>query len=183
MFNLASLNSLTVSNLTKLAKECGIPLKKGNKSNIIKQIQDVRIDPTRLENLMRKYQKTTSKGKKTAVSSTSKLEERIVLLEEQVKFLIKKVSAIEVKISNQGSKILSGNDVRIRDLKKQIKILINPGDTITIDELLRKKQMKSYSFELIEQAIIELIDDEVFDGSEGNSKYKVDGNIGRLIKR
>ena len=67
--------------------------------------------------------------------------------------------------------------------KEKIVSLFSPGDTLTIDQIISHPLFSSYEFKEIEKIILDLIDDEIFDGSGGRSKKKLRGNIGRLIKR
>lgn len=187
---MANLNNLTVAYLNKLAKECRITLKKGNKAEIIKQIKNAGISNDKLEKLAKKYlekyqeeKKQPKKKKDTGVSVESKLEQRVKQLEEQIKFLMSKINTIEIQLV-KGRKSISINETNsIEEVKYKIKSLILPGESITIDELLNIKELQELSLDLLKNAITDLIDDEIFDGSEGSSNKKIEGNIGRLIRR
>ncbi|MFX1239128.1 MAG: hypothetical protein ACFFAS_07350 [Promethearchaeota archaeon] len=189
---MVDLNRLTVVNLKKLAKECNVVLKNGKKQELIIQINNAKINPTLLENLFNKYLKPATKAKRatTNISTTgtktlqiTQLDDRIKLLEDQVKYILNKLNDMESNISKKAAKRLAVNDIQINDLKYKIKNMIDSGDTITIDDIIKTKQLRNAPFDSVEQAIVELIDDEIFDGAEGNSKHKIDGYIGRLIKR
>jgi len=112
-----------------------------------------------------------------------KLEERVNLLEEQVKFLMSKIDNFEVYLAKERSSKQVGGGYNIFDVQKIIKSKVLQGDSISIDEIMNIKKLKKYPKNLIEKAIIDLIDDEIFDGSEGRSSQKIQENIARLIRR
>ena len=114
---------------------------------------------------------------------TVKLERRINLLEEQVKFLMSKIDNIEVQLTKGRTSELIGGGYNILNIQNLIKSKVLPGDSISIDEIISIKELQKYPITLIEKAIIDLIDDEVFDASEGRSTQKIQRNIGRLIRR
>ena len=196
---MVNLKNLTVPLLEKLANELGIKLnKKARKPEKIRQIKNADIDSKKLEDLYNKYiasksgkiKVSPSKAKKAAplkikkaAPSKTKLEERVMLLEEQVRFLITKIDNIEGQITKQRNQDRSPPLGDIKTIKRTITSLISPGDSMTIDELRTKGKFKKYSWKLLEKAIIDLIDDEIFDGAEGKSKNKVERKIGRIIRR
>ena len=190
MVNMVNLNVLTVKLLEELAIECNITLK-GNKTDKIKQILNSGISENKLENLKKKYllkkeaakSKSAKKGKTKARTESSLLkhEERISNLEKQVKYLMSKLDGVEIRM---GADNIKGSNQR--DFKKIKDILTSKvlsGNSITVDEIIKIKGLQSFSFVSINNAINELIDDEIFDASEGSSTQKIDGRIGRLIRR
>ena len=189
---MVDLNKLTVKYLEKLAEECRITFKKSiNKPAKIKTILNAGIPSNKIENLFEKYlaeikaKKKPSKvaKKKPESTVTTKIVGRVKLLEDQVRFLMSKIDSVEIKIANLKTSNLIGTDTDSLEIKNIIKSKILPGNSIAIDDLLDTRKLKKYSFEQIEKAIIDLIDDEIFDVSEGSSKIKIEGNIGRLIRR
>jgi len=189
---MVDLNKLTVKYLEKLAEECRITFKKSsNKPAKIKTILNSGIPSNKIEKLFEKYfaeykakKKPSKVAKKKPVSIvTTKIEGRVKLLEEQVRFLMSKIDSVEIKIANLKTSNLIGTETDSLEIKNIIKSKILPGNSIAIDDLLDTRKLKKYSFEQIEKAIIDLIDDEIFDVSEGSSKTKIEGNIGRLIRR
>lgn len=189
---MVDLNKLTVKYLEKLAEECRITFKKSiNKPAKIKTILNAGIPSNKIENLFEKYlaeikaKKKSSKvaKKKPESTATTKIVGRVKLLEDQVRFLMSKIDSVEIKIANLKTSNLIGTETDSLEIKNIIKSKILPGNSIAIDDLLDTRKLKKYSFEQIEKAIIDLIDDEIFDVSEGSSKTKIEGNIGRLIRR
>ena len=188
---MVNLNKLTVKYLNKLGKELNITFKSSSKkADKIKAILNAGISNSKLEELFNKYlnQYQNSKGKpitakKKPVQVSAKLEERINLLEEQVKFLMSKIDNFEVYLAKDRSSKLVGGGYNISDVQLIIKSKVFPGDSISIDEIMNLKKLKKYPKNLIEKAIIDLIDDEIFDGSDGRSIQKIHGNIARLIRR
>jgi len=179
VFFIPSLNDLTIPNLQNLAKECKIELKKGKKADIIKQIKDARIDNKRLEDLINKF----TVSKKVSKKKESKIEERLNLLENQVKFLMLKVGSIEAKLGQEKKSTLEKTTSMLSNIKETIVSIIPPGNSMTIDELITHKNLKNISKNVLEQAVNDLIDEEIFDTSEGYSNQKLEGNIGRIIRR
>ena len=112
-----------------------------------------------------------------------KIEGRVSLLEKQVKYLMSKIDDFDIKIANLKSPTMVGTSGSLSEIKNVIISKVSPGDSMLIDELLDIKALKKYSITSIKKAVIELIDDEYFDVSEGSSKTKLEGNIGRLIRR
>ena len=118
-----------------------------------------------------------------ATRDNVKIEGRINLLEKQVRFLMSKVDKLEVLLAKWRSSDLSIGDKNSSYIKNIIISKVNPRESISIDEILGIENLQKYSKTAIEKVIIDLIDDEVFDGSEGRSNQKILGNIGRLIRR
>jgi len=188
---LVNWNKLTIPYLKKLAKECNIILKSSSKkADKIATILNAGIPKTRLEEVYNKYlaQYQASKRKpkvtkKKTIRQAVKLEKRINLLEEQVKFIMSKIDSFEVYLAKERSTKLIGGGYNISDIQNVIKLKVLPGDSISIDEIISITELQKYPINLIDKAIIDLIDDEIFDVSEGRSVQKIQGNIGRLIRR
>lgn len=188
---MVNLKRLTVPYLEKLAEELKITFKSSsNKPDKIRVIKNTGIPDNKLNELVNKYyaQYQVSRGK---LSETKKkptkhptfLEDRIKLLEGQTKFIMSKIDEINVKLANLSSTDSSINTHDIQDIKNIIKSRILPGKSITVDELLRINRLNKFTKDLIYTAVIDLVDEEIFDVSEGNSKNKIQGYIGRLIRR
>jgi len=122
-------------------------------------------------------------SKKSPTSAIVKLENRVGLLEEQVKYLMSKLGGVEVKLANEKAKDTIYSSKKIDIVKNRIKSRVLPGDSITIDDLTQIKELQKFSLSLLERAVNELIDDEIFDASEGYSVQKINGKIGLLIRR
>jgi len=188
---MVNLNKLTVPYINKLGKELNITFESSNKKpDKIKIILNAGISNSKLEELFNKYlnQYHASKGKPKITKSRKvqvsvKLEERVNLLEEQVKFLMSKIDNFDVYLAKERSSKQVGGGYNIFDVQEIIKSKALPGDSISIDEIMNIKKLRKYPKNLIEKAIIDLIDDEIFDASEGRSNQKIQGNIARLIRR
>ena len=106
------------------------------------------------------------------------------MIEEQIKFLMSKIDSIEINLAKGRISELIGESYNIPDIQSVIKSRILSGDSISIDKIMNLKKLKKFPKDLIEKAILDLIDDEIFDVSEGGrSVQKIQGNIGRLIRR
>lgn len=179
---MVELTVLRVVDLKELAKKCNIKLKSGNKANLIKQINSAGIKEDRLKDFIKKYEKKKGPSKIEAISS-SKLENRIYELEQQMKFIMKKIENMDAKLSSKEIHPIAFSEYNIGNIKKKLISQIPKGDSKTIDEILRGKIFKKIPYNILEQAIVELIDEEIFDGTAGGSKFKVDDTIGRIIRR
>jgi hypothetical protein len=188
---MVNLNKLTVPYIIKLGKELNITFESSSKKDDkIKTILNAGISNNKLEELFSKYfnQYQASKGKpkkakKKSVQISGKLEERVNLLEDQVKYLMSKIDNFEVYLAKERSSKQVGGGYSLSDVQKIIKSKVPPGNSISIDEVMNIKKLRKYPKSLIEKAIIDLIDDEIFDGSEGRSSQKIQGHIARIIRR
>ncbi len=127
---------------------------------------------------------STSLTRERRISSSAKqptdmIFSRLENLENQMKFVISKITKIE---SNSAQSSLTMTYSELERLEQQILKIIPRGDSISVDELLSKRQFKQTPFNNIEKAILALIDGQKIEGTEGKSKFKVDGYIGRLIQ-
>jgi len=122
-----------------------------------------------------------AKTKPTGIRASAQIEKRVSLLEEQIRFIMNKLTAIDLKLSQGVPSKVSPSNLNL--IKKELMKLIPRGQSMTIDKIASSLKFPETEWKTIEQAIIDLVDDEVFDVSEGRSHRKVAGNIGRLIRR
>ncbi len=183
MVSIVELKKLKVNQLIQLAKECNLKLKGRLKEDKINEIEKSGIEEKKLQELFSKYYKPSKPIKSSPTKKESALTTRVVLLEKQVKYIMDKISSVELIISQlkPEKKGLSGNEYE--NLKRKILTLIKPGKSMTIDEIYQIKEFKSYSLEKLGMAIDDLVDEELFDVSEGGSRLKIHDNIGRIIRR
>ena len=180
---MVSLNDLTVPLLEKLAKECSISLQKGyKKKEKIELIKAANIGDLELQELIQKYLNIKKPEKKTLDDLISELKGRIRLLEEQVKFLMSKISVSEVKLSDKESQEIITITSDLRDIKQFIKSLIKQGESISIDELIEIRELQKIPLITLKHAIYDLIDENILNTSEGNSKQKLGGKIKILTR-
>jgi hypothetical protein len=188
--SLVDLNELPVKYLDKIANDCNITFKKSsNKAEKIKIILNAGIPENNLKGLFEKYlneyeaSKKPKKEVKGTPTSITKLEERVSLLEEQVKYLTSKINGASVKLTEGPASEGARESSDLIEVKSIIKSKLLPGDSIAIDELTKIKELESFSLTIIEQAIFDLIDEDVLDASEGDSIQKMNGTIARLIRK
>ncbi|MHA1996820.1 MAG: hypothetical protein ACTSU9_01810 [Promethearchaeota archaeon] len=186
------LNNITVANLKNLAKKLGIKLKGRVKNDYIQEIMNSGVDSTLLEKeasaFIKKKSRATKRPKKVTTGSaktplspsTKKIEARFANIEHQIKFIMEKISSLESLIQSSGK---APRRSSVQEIKVVMKKLIPHGKSVNIDSLLKAKEMMKFDRNSTERAILELIDDEVFDASESSSKEKIDGYIGRIIRR
>ena len=180
---IVSLNDLTVPLLEKLAEECHIPLKKGyKKKEKIELIKAANIEELKLQELIQKYQNIKKFENKPEGDLISELKGRIRLLEEQVKFLMSKISVSEIKLSDKENQEIITITSDLRDIKRFIKSLIKPGESISIDELIEIRELQKIPLITLKHAIYDLIDENILNTSEGNSKQKLGGKIKILTR-
>ncbi len=180
---MVKLNDLTVPLLEKLAEECNIPLKKGSKKKEkIELIKAANIDELKLQELIQKYLNNKTSEKKPKDDLISELKGRIRLLEEQVKFLMSKISVSEIKLSDKENQEIITITSDLRDIKKFIKSIIKPGESISIDELIEIRELQKIPLITLKHAIYDLIDESIISSSEGNSRQNLGGKI-KIITR
>jgi len=180
---MVSLNDLTVSLLEKLAKECNIPLKKSHtKREKIGIINAANIEDSKLRELIQKYLTIKKSEKKSKNDLISELKGRIRLLEEQVKFLMSKISVSEVKLSDDENQEIITITSDLRDIKRFIKSVIKPGESISIDELIEIRELQKIPLITLKHAIYDLIDENIVNSSEGKSRQKLGGKINTLTR-
>lgn len=180
---MVSLNDLTVPLLDKLAKECNIPLKKGHtKKEKIELINTANIEDSKLRDLIQKYLNIKKSEKKPKDDLISELKGRIRLLEEQVKFLMSKISVSEVKLSDEENQEIITITSDLRDIKRFIKSVIKPGESISVDELIEIRELQKIPLITLKHAIYDLIDENVLNTSEGKSRQKLGGKIKILTR-
>jgi len=108
------------------------------------------------------------------------VETRLTQLETQVRFIMDKLTTVEIRMAGPVETLAS---TKIQPLKKLILRLIPQGTVISTDEIRAKKDFQNYPVKDLERALLELVDEEFFDVAEGQSRWTLSGNIGLLIRR
>jgi len=193
VFKIYKLNELTIPYIKKLAKECNIELKKGKKAYLIKQINNFKIPEEKLSKLIEKL----IKEKKTTLKPNSAIlsfETRIKNLEDQMAQIIIIINNMNENhwINNSTSEKPFFKDIfienkkeinSIEDIKNFIQIILKIGDSITIDKLIKVKELQNVSLSLLKDSIKELIENKVLEAFDGVSTQKINGYIGKLIRK
>ncbi len=204
------LKALNIKQLHEIARQYQIQLKPGKKQDIIHALLLSSISKVEWKTILSTYlksksTKTTSESSKSiqtvsslssistssinnAVSQLSSLEQRLDRLEIQVQQILTQLSMAP---SSQLREVLPSTTVSssfpstqlISRVKFEITSHISPGESMTIDEILCFPSCESLPKALFDQIISELIDDALFDGAEANSQVKIQGSIGRIIRR
>ncbi|MFX0172246.1 MAG: hypothetical protein ACFE9L_10015 [Candidatus Hodarchaeota archaeon] len=117
--------------------------------------------------------KDVSSSLKSPTAQIKGVEERISDLETVISGIMEKLVEIETQIAN----------VSLLTIKSLIQQLIPRGESMTIDELADVLVLPGYDWNLFEQAIIDLIDNDIFEVSEAKSHRKIAGNFGRISKK
>jgi len=181
---MANVSDLTVPLLDKLAKEIGVKInKKDKKPDKIAKIKSAGLEELRLDQLVQKYYRQKSTPKKTNQDVISELKGRVKLLEEQVKFLMSEISVSKVSVMKENGRDILTVTTDLAEIKKFIKSLISPGESITIDELIEINEIQKIPLITLKHSIYDLIDENVFDVAEGNSRQKIGGKIGVLVRK
>ena len=177
------MKDLTVPLLDKLAEECEIRFETGDrKADKIAKIEASNIPETKVQSLIIKYTTLKKEKKHSKKDIISELKGRIRLLEDQVKFLMSKISVSDVQISTDGNRDLISITSDLSDIKKFIKSLINPGEIITIDELIEIREIQKIPLITLKHAIYDLIDENFLEPLEGKSRQRLFGKIA-ILKR
>ena len=181
---MVNLDDLTVSLLDKLAKEIGIKFnKKDKKEDRITKIRSAGLEELQLNQLILKYYEQKSVTKRTSKDEISELKGRIKLLEEQVKFLMSEITVSKISLMKEDDHDILTVTTDLAEIKKFIKSLISPGESITIDELIEINEIQKIPLITLKHSIYDLIDENVFDVAEGKSRQKIGGKIGLLIRK
>ena len=181
---MTNLSDLTVSLLDKLAKEIGIKLnKKDKKVDKISKIESAGLGDLQLNELIQKYYGQKSTPKKTSKDTISELKGRVKLLEDQVKFLMSEITVSKISVMKEDDRDLLTVTTDLAEIKKFIKSLISPGESITIDELIEINEIQKIPLITLKHSIYDLIDENVFTAAEGNSRQKIGGKIGVLVRK
>ena len=180
---MASLNDLTVKLLDKLAKECNIKFESGyRKADKIAKIESLNIPDSKMEDLIIKYLSLKKERKRLGKDVLSELKGRIRLLEEQVKYLMSQVSVSGVEIATDNNRELIKITNDLSDIKRFIKSIIKPGESITINELIEIKEIQKIPLLTLKHAIYDLIDENILEPLAGKTRQKLFGKIG-ILKR
>ncbi len=187
---MVNLKQLNVPYLNKLAKELNISFKgkpNGNDkrkiikaSNISEKTLSEMISVLYEEQIAKKGQKTINKR---VPKSSAAIETRFSLIEEQIKFIMSKITQIESKLARNISKSTKISENLMDKIKAIIISELSPGQKISVDNLLKIKKFGKISISNIGRAIEELIDEEVLDCSDGRSTQKIGKDIAILIRR
>ena len=181
---MVNLDDLTVSLLDKLAKEIGIKFnKKDKKEDRITKIRSAGLEELQLNQLILKYYEQKSVTKRTSKDEISELKGRIKLLEEQVKFLMSEITVSKISLMKEDDHDILTVTTDLAEIKKFIKSLISPGESITVDELIEINEIQKIPLITLKHSIYDLIDENVFDVAEGKSRQKIGGKIGLLIRK
>lgn len=180
---MADLDDLTVSLLEKLAKEIGVKLNKKDKKEVkISKIRSADLNEFRLKQLIQKYYEVKTRPKKSSKDQISELKGRVKLLEEQVKFLMSEISVSKISLMKEDNHDILTITTDLAEIKKFLKSIISPGESITIDELIEMSEIQKIPLITLKHSIYDLIDENVFEAAEGKSRQKIGGKIG-LLKR
>jgi len=181
---MAKLSDLTISLLDKLAQEIGIERsKKDKKEYKIAKIRSAGIEEHQLNQLVQKYYEQKSIPKRTSKDQISELKGRVKLLEEQVKFLMSEITVSKISLMKEDDHDILTVITDLVEIKKFIKSVISPGESITIDELIEMKEIQKIPLITLKHSIYDLIDENVFNAAEGKSRMKIGGKIGLLTRK
>ena len=179
-----------MSQLRGIAKHFSLNIKKRKKAEFIEELKKAHLDFNEVQKIIMdsgtqasapsKVRETSSKVRVSPSSGSSRIEKRFQNLESQIKYLMNKVSVLETKLV---SPIHSHGNANQKVISKIILKKLSPGDSMSVDELKNISKLNRFPWQDIEHTILELVDDERLDVSEGASINKINGKIGRIIRR
>ncbi len=197
-------STLTVKQIKEIARLCNISLRSKLKKDLLSELNSQKISERILKPILAdmqsktkskksqrsKKQPSTIKGKRKESAELKIMHESIMEMKNQIRFLFSKVDMLEKTMNLSGAKFSNASkSIRNRSIptnlgtiRANLKNLIKIGESSTIDEILEHDSMQKFSKNSIKKVISDLIDEEVFDCAEGNSKEKVDGEIGLIIR-
>ncbi len=108
------------------------------------------------------------------------LEKRVQTLETQLKDLIQQMNTFDTRFSLK-TKIMNESD--LNSIKSYLKQIIPEGHSISVDELAKSNYLESYNWNLVERSVLDLIDEDVFELSKGDSTKAIIGYNGRISRR
>ena len=188
---MVDLNKLTIKYIEKIAKDCSINLNKSSrKAEKIKQILNADISSNELNDLFEKYLSEYTSWKTNKLTKSTKhdqlkienLEIRINKLENQVKYLVSILAKSSIKINKENTSSIVESYIDTDNPKNIIKSIICPGESISIDYLIKMRELQRFPIKTIELAVKELIFERSFNAFEGKSSQKLDGNISILTR-
>lgn len=189
-----NLNDFRKNDLIIISRELGLKIPKNKKKAVfITEIEKFNQNEKNLINIIKKHElipKFTTTSKKTSIKSKNTidfnhfkaLETRVDNIETQIKFIIEKINSL--LLSNTVYQKETGEIITEKEIIKIKKILMRAfsrGSSFSVDEIFQLKELKLYSFDTIEKVILRLIDDGIFEGTDGTSSIKIDKYIGRII--
>ena len=199
---MADLTDLPPKQLKELAKALGMSNFPKTKAPLAKAIEKSYATHPLVMKTLKEYETAAKEPKKGAAKKAAKktqpaaksldsaiesgglrnLELRLGQIEKQIAFLMDKVAAIE---SHMG---VSPNpqatpQIDSSRLQKIIMKVVGARSSITVDDLLGEPMLRGVAEADIGRAVVDLIDQGVFDVSDANSRRKINGNIGLLIPR
>jgi hypothetical protein len=93
------------------------------------------------------------------------------------------ISVSRVSVMKENGRDLLTVTTDLAEIKKFIKSLISPGESITIDDLIEINEIQKIPLITLKHSIYDLIDENVFEVAEGNSRQKIGGKIGVLLRK
>jgi Glu-tRNA(Gln) amidotransferase subunit E-like FAD-binding protein len=181
------LEEYSVTILKKIAKEGGL---KGysslNKNPLIKKLID-NITSQKLNFIRKNHLKIQKPAKKKSITkqkiNMTLIQENLTNIENRINHNLSRIERLEAKFAEFMGSDLNYDESQVYGIANYLKNLIKPGNSMTLDEIKENGKLRKYSWHLIEKSIRNLIDEEVFDGTEAISRLKIDDSIGRIIRR
>lgn len=199
---MADLTDLTLKQLKELAEALGMSKYPQKKEPLAQAIEKAYATHPLVVKTLQEYETSVKGSKKAPAKKTPKktqsavkgldsaiemggirnIELRLGQMEKQIAFLMEKVAAIE---SHMGSSPTpqAASQIESSRLQKMIMKAVGTRSSITVDDLLGDPMLHGVSEADISRAVVDLIDQGVFDVSDANSRRKINGNIGLLIPR
>ena len=118
----------------------------------------------------------------TSGSGSNVVSQRLSALETQNKMILERLLSLESQIRTTSSPTSATQSSKANsEVRSFLLRNLSRGKSVNVDRIADKT--KNYPWSIVEKIISEMVDEEVFDIAEANSRHKVMGRFGMIIRR
>ena len=129
-----------------------------------------------------KMESPTSPPRQQQVRGNNLILQRLSSLETQNKMILERLLALESHIRSSSSRSTQSQSANARsEIRSFLLRNLSRGKSINVDRIAEKT--KKYRWQVVENIISDMVDEEIFDIAEANSTHKVLGRYGMIIRR
>ncbi len=144
--------------------------------------KDSHINNKRHQKALAKQGGAISLPSQTSGSGSNVVLQRLSALETQNKMILERLLSLESQIRSTSSPSSATQSSKANsEVRSFLLRNLSRGKSVNVDRIADKT--KSYHWSVVEKIISEMVDEEVFDIAEANSKHKVLGRFGMIIRR
>lgn len=112
--------------------------------------------------------------------SSNVILQRLSALETQNKMILERLLSLESQIRSTSSSATQSSKANA-EVRSYLLRKLSRGKSINVDRIADKT--KSYPWSVVEKIISEMVDEEIFDIAEANSRHKIMGRFGMIVRR